>query len=146
MNQPDPKLLVDSCVFISAFNAASGHMEDSRRFLEELARRQQPILMPAHGWFEVWCSLRRIEKIDKTFDGPLFEGIMQFPIELIHIDKDFILKYGNIDIPYTRAGDHIFLVVAHVNGYELVTWDQGMTKVAKGLNVAVYSPSEYLGK
>ena len=27
-------------------------------------------------------------------------GLMQFPIELIHIDDKFTAKYGNIDIPY----------------------------------------------
>lgn len=102
--------------------------------------------MPAHGWFEIICSLRRIEKIDKAFDGTTIAGLMQFPIELIHIDDKFIAKYGNIDIPYAGAGDHIFLVVAHVNGYELVTWDQGMAKVARELNIDVYTPDVYLAK
>ena len=100
--------------------------------------------MPAHGWFEVLCSLRRIEKNEKKFEGPSFENLQQYPVELIHLDAHFIAKYGNIDIPYIKAGDHIYIVVSYVNGYQLITRDKGMTEVARQLNVAVFSPNEYL--
>lgn len=99
--------------------------------------------MPAHGWFEVLCSLRRIEKVEKKFDG-MFSALQHYPLELIHIDAHFIGKYGNVEIPYAKAGDHIYLVVAYVNGFPLVTWDKGMTNVARELNVAAYTPAEYL--
>ncbi len=134
--------LVDSCVFINAFKVDSEFRDASLQFLSELARRKTLIAMPAHGWFEVWCSLRRIERNDNAFAGPVIDGLQQYPLELIHIDSQFILKYGNVDIPYIKAGDHIYLVVAHVEGYRLVTGDKGMTRVARELNVDVCTPSE----
>ena len=100
--------------------------------------------MPAHGWFEVWCNSKRIEKIDKKFKGVSINGQWTFPIKLIHIDADFINKYGNVEIPYTKAGDHIYLVVAYVNKFPLITTDGGMTKIAKELGISVYTPAEYL--
>ena len=124
--------------------ADSVHRTDCLAFLEHLNHSGTTMSMPAHGWFEVHCSLRRIERIDKTFSGVPVGGNWSFPIELIHIDDKFIAKYGNVDIPYTKAGDHIYLVFALTNGYPLVTTDNGMSAVAKQLGVAVYSPAEFV--
>ncbi len=68
---------------------------------------------------------------------------MSYPIELIHIDDKFIQRYSMVRIPYTKAGDHIFVVIAKENNYPLVTNDLGMTNVARGCDVQVFSPKEY---
>lgn len=138
------KILVDSCVYINAFKEDSEYREQCISFLEAFSRLQRPITMPAHGWFEVWCNLKRIEKIDQKFKGVSINDQWSFPLELIHIDAEFIGKYGNVQIPYAKAGDHIYLVVAHVNRYPLVTTDGGMAKIARQLGISVYSPSEFL--
>ena len=138
------KIIVDSCVFINALKEDSEFREQCLAFLETLSRLSKPMTMPAHGWFEVWCNLQRVEKIDQKFKGVSINGKWTFPIELIHIDAEFINKYGNVKIPYAKAGDHIYLVVAHVNHYQLVTTDNGMTAVARQLGIDVYSPAEYV--
>ncbi|RJG00805.1 type II toxin-antitoxin system VapC family toxin [Noviherbaspirillum sedimenti] len=138
------KIIVDSCVFINALKEDSDHRDECRAFLEALPRSGQIMTMPAHGWFEVWCNLKRIETIDKKFSGVSINGQWQFPVELIHIDAEFINKYGNVEIPYAKAGDHIYVVVAYVNGYTLVTTDNGMAKVARSIGVTVLTPAEYL--
>lgn len=138
------KLLVDSCVFISAFKEDSEYRDESRKFLELLLNRNQMITMPAHGWFEVWCNLKRIERIDKKFISPTFNGLKSYPVELIHIDDKFISKYGSVDIPYAKAGDHIYLVIAHINKYKLITWDKGMSIIAKSISIDVQNPTEFL--
>ena len=102
--------------------------------------------MPAHGWFEVWCNLKRIEKVDQKFRGVNINEQWTFPLELIHIDADFIRRYGNVEIPYIKAGDHIYLVVAYVNQYPLVTTDNGMAKIARQLGLAVYTPADYVAR
>jgi len=138
------KILVDSCVFINAFQSDSAYRKASIAFLNSLLSKNQLITMPAHGWFEVWCNLRRLSEVDRKYLAPIFQGAMKYPVELIHIDLEFIKKYGNLDIPYTKAGDHIFIVVAFVNGYPLITWDIGMMKAAKEIGINVYTPDEYM--
>lgn len=138
------KIIVDSCVFINALKEDSEHRQQCLDFLAALSSSGQNMTMPAHGWFEVWCNLNRIETIDQKFRGVSINGKWQLPLELIHIDADFISKYGNVNIPYAKAGDHIYIVVAYVNGYPLVTTDKGMTKIAREIGVAVFSPAEYL--
>jgi hypothetical protein len=99
--------------------------------------------MPAHGWFEVQCSLQRLRN-EGRFVGPKIDQQMQYPLKLIHIDDRFISRYSMADIPYTKAGDHIFLAVAKVNDISLVTSDGKMFKVAKQAGISVFTPSEAL--
>jgi len=136
------KLLLDSCVFIDAFDPQSPNHAESLALLEDLRSREILITMPAHGWFEVQCTLQRF-LAEKRFVGPAIQGQMSYPVELIHIDQPFIQKYAMANIPYIKAGDHIFLAIAKLNGYPLVTSDLKMTEVSKQCGIQVFSPSEF---
>jgi predicted nucleic acid-binding protein len=67
---------------------------------------------------------------------------MNYPVELIHIDHDFILRYRMAAIPYIKAGDHIFLAIAKVDGLPLITSDAKMISVAKRCGVKVFHIKE----
>lgn len=136
------KLLVDSCVFIDAFDPQSPNHADSLALLEDLRSRKILIMMPAHGWFEVQCTLQKL-LAEKRFVGPVIHGQMNYPVELIHIDKPFIEKYAMANIPYIKASDHIFLAIAKFNGYPLVTSDLKMAEVSKQCGIQVFSPSGF---
>lgn len=136
------KLLVDSCVFIDAFDPQSPNHAESLGLLEALRSRGILVTMPAHGWFEVQCTLQRLVS-EKRFVGLAIQGQMNYPIELIHIDKPFIQKYSMANIPYIKAGDHIFVAIAKVNGYPLVTSDSKMTEISKQCGIRVFSPVEF---
>lgn len=138
------KILVDSCVFIDAFDESSQNYDISHRFLDWTVESKIMITMPAHAWFEIWCTLRRLERIDQTFKGRSIRDNWSYPIELIHIDQAFIEKYGNVDIRYIKSGDHIFLVIAKVNDYPIVTTDGKMKDVAKDEGIRVFSPEEFM--
>lgn len=137
----DMKLLVDSSVFIDAFDPTSPNHAESMRFLDHIHKRNLIMAMPAHAWFEVECALKKLS-LDKKFVGPMFDGKMKYPVELIHIDDDFITKYRMVDIPYIKAGDHIFVAVAKVNNYPLVTNDTKMFNVALKAGVRVFEPKD----
>jgi predicted nucleic acid-binding protein len=100
--------------------------------------------MPAHGWFEIFSNLKRLSDIERQYLHPVFDDKTLLEIELIHIDEQFMLKYGNVNIPYIKGSDHIFIVVAYKNQYPLVTRDHKMIKVAKELGIQVYTPREYI--
>jgi predicted nucleic acid-binding protein len=99
--------------------------------------------MPAHGWFEVQCALQKLIA-ENRFDGLIINGQMEYPVELIHIDKPFIEKYAMADIPYIKAGDHIYIAIAKVNDYPLVTSDSKMFAICKQCGVRAFTPTEFL--
>ncbi len=134
-------VLVDSCVYIDAFDPQSHNHAESLALLDYLRAKGRTITMPAHAWFEVQCSLQKLEE-EGRFVGPEFQGQMNYEIELIHINQEFIEKYKMADIPYIKAGDHIFLAVAKIEGFPLITSDSKMLSVAKLCGVRVFHPKE----
>ena len=135
------KVLVDSCVFVNAFDPSSHTYGESLALLEYLRAKNRQITMPAHAWFEVQCSLQKLED-EGRFIGPTIQGQMNYPIELIHIDKEFILRYRMAGIPYIKAGDHIFLAIAKLDGLPIITSDAKMISVAKQCNIRVFHPKD----
>ncbi len=139
------KLIVDSCVFIDAFDPQSPNHLAAVQLLEKLRARDLLITMPAHGWFEVQCTFQRLS-LKQEFVGPFLAGRMDYPIELIHIDEKFIKKYSMVDIPYIKAGDHIFVVVAKINDCPLITSDEKMITISKKCGVRVFEPVEFMNE
>lgn len=144
MSNAESKLIVDSCVVIDSFQKDSPHRGDAYAFIDYIQRSGQFMTMPAQGWFEVWCNLNRLSTIDRWYAHPVFNGQMALPLELIHIDKAFITRYGNVRLPYMKGSDHIFVVIAYVNNYQLVTRDEGMLRVCREISVRACTPAEYL--
>ena len=64
-------LIVDACVFIDTFDPQSPNHCASLRLLETLRQRDLLISMPAHGWFEVQCTLKRLEAALALINPPL---------------------------------------------------------------------------
>ncbi len=71
---------------------------------------------------------------------------MDYPIQLIHLDEQFIKKYSMVDIPYIKAGDHIFVVVAKINDCPLITSDAKMITISKECGVRVFEPVEFMNE
>ena len=136
-------LLVDSCVFIDWFDPQSNNHQAAANLLTELKVRELLITMPAHGWFEVHCAFQKL-KLERRFKGPVIDGRMDYPIELIYIDKPFMEKYAMADVPYIKAGDHIFIAIAKVNDYPLITSDAKMINVSKECGIRVFEPAEFM--
>jgi predicted nucleic acid-binding protein len=145
MPEVETMLIVDACVFIDVFDPQSRNHPAAVQLLEKLRARNLPVTMPAHGLFEVLCTFQRLS-LEKKFVGPFLAGRMDYPIQLIHIDEEFIKKYSMVDIPYTRAGDHIFIVVAKVNDCPLITSDAKMIEISKQCGVQVFEPADYMNE
>ena len=139
------KLIVDSCVFIDAFDPRSPNHAPAVQLLEELRGRGVLITMPAHGWFEVQCAFQKLS-MEQRFVGPFISGRMDYPVQLIHIDKPFIQKYAMADIPYIKAGDHIFIAMAKTNDCPLITSDEKMFTISKQCGVHVFKPAEFMNE
>ena len=138
------EFVLDSSVFLSAFDKNDSGRDSVRFFLEEVQKRGFTAVMPMHGWFEVLCTWNRMKQ-QNVFDPPEFGDAQTYPFKLIHIDEDFIKRYGNImDLPYIKGGDHIFLVYAKVNDIPLVTRDKKLFQVARESKTRVFMPEEYL--
>lgn len=136
-------IVIDSNVFIDAFDPSSPNHSGSIQFLEYILDNNVLFAMPMHGWFEINCTLNRI-KNEKGIEPPIIAGRQQAAIEFIHIDDQFLQNYSDVDVPVIKAMDHLFLVVAKKNYLQLVTWDKQMTRAGRECGVDVLNPAEWM--
>jgi predicted nucleic acid-binding protein len=136
-------MIIDSNVIIDTFDPSSPNYSASCKFMDHILGKNVLFAMPMHGWFEITCTLRRIQK-EKGIVPPILAGRQQMAIEFIHIDDQFLHDYSAVDIPVIKAMDHLFLVVAKKNNLRLITWDEQMTKAGKECGVYVFSPQEWM--
>lgn len=129
----NPKLIiVDSSVVVDAFDTnAAGH-SDALAFLNAARANGFIVTMPMHGYFEVRCTLRRIVHIEGKKISPAFTSFeTAYPIKTIAIDNKFLDNFEDVKVPYMKAGDTIFLVIAKKLGLPLVSRDKPMLEKAR---------------
>jgi len=136
-------VLVDSCVLIDSFDPSSTNHASSLHLMEALADKEAVVIMPAHGCFEVQCTIARL-KAEKRFKVPAIDPKKNYRLKLLPIDDGFIAKYKMADVPRLKAGDHIFLAVAKVDNISLITSDTQLLSAGRRAGVSVFTPAEAL--
>ncbi len=142
--------IIDSNVILDAFQFDSKWHDISTEFINKIIKDKKSFVMPAHGWFEILRGHRKFVIANKV-SSPIFNGLQQFPVQLIHIDQQFIEKYGQFDIPNLgddniKTNDFIYLSIAVKNNLTLVTRDSDILKPIKGKFPMINSPDEWLIK
>ncbi len=138
-------VLIDACVIIDAFDSSSSNHNEAHKLIERTRNERYEIIMPMHGFFEIKCALQRISQVEgKTVTSPYDSELKGLNIRPQPIDHKFIENYYDVDIPYAKAGDTIYMVMAKKLGMPLITRDNGMYKVAKKAGINVFTISEAL--
>jgi len=138
-------IIVDSSVVVDAFDSTSSHHTDAHAFLESARAHGFLVTMPMNGYFEVKCSMRRIAHVEmKKVSPPYISFATAYPIKTIAIDMKFVDNFENVPVPYAKAGDTIFLVLAKKLGLPLVSRDGPMLDKAKECGILALTVEEGL--
>jgi predicted nucleic acid-binding protein len=62
----------------------------------------------------------------------------------VPIDLAFVTKYVRGEVPDLKSGDMIFVMLAKVDGLDLITEDGRMISEARRLGTSAYTIGEYL--
>ena len=103
------------------------------------------VTIPMHAILELKCAIdneRLIQGRGKLAE--IFPQSNPLEINIIAIDEEFIHKYYDLDIPYIKAGDLIYILIAKKHHAILITEDKKQAKVAKSINVETYDIEEFL--
>ena len=138
-------VIIDACVIIDAFNSESKSHDEARKLIKRAKSEKFEIVIPMHGFFEIQCTMRRLTSIEgKTISSPYNSELKALRIRPQPIDHKFIENYYDVEIPYAKAGDTIYMVMAKKLGLPLITRDNGMYKVSKEAGINVFTISEAL--
>lgn len=138
-------LIVDACVIVDAFDSTSSHHETADDFLQTAHCRGFSLIMPMHGFFEVKCAVHRIMHVEGRQVASRYRSFNS-GLRMIAqpIDHKFIDDYADVEVPYARAADTIYLVMAKKSGLPFVTRDGPVLWKAKGAGIRAVNISEAL--
>jgi predicted nucleic acid-binding protein len=136
--------IIDTSVLIDVFLASADRHIQAKLLGELIIGRGERIPMPLHGLFEIASALKR-----QGMEGALqfnanIPETRPFPTQPVPIDEAFFEKYHDPSLPYTKAGDLIFLSIAKKDKRDLITEDKKLYRNAKAAGVSVFTIAEYL--
>lgn len=138
-------IIVDSSVVIDAFDSNSKSHHVANLFIEGARENGFKLVMPMHAFFEVKCTMHRIAHFEKRKVSPPYKSFdTALPFVPQPIDQKFVDNYFEVDVPYAKAGDTIFLVMAKKLGLALVTHDTGMREKARSCGINALNAEEGL--
>lgn len=137
-------LVIDSSVFLSAWNSAESFHSESSRFFDHLSRKEYALSAPELAAFEISNVLIRLGLSAKLPDYlQIFE---EGTVDLIPLSEEvlehFVKLAGKISL---KTADLIFCAVAKQEEASLITWDKQLVKTASKA-IPAMTPTEWLEK
>ena len=136
-------VIIDACIIIDAIHSGAENHDEAHKLLERVKKENYKIVMPMHGFFEIQSTFKRISRIEGLkVESKYNSELKAIKITPVAIDKKFIENYYDVEVPYAKAGDTIYMVIAKKLGLPLITRDNKMYKVAKEAGINVFTVSE----
>jgi len=139
-------IIVDTSVLVDIFLETAARHPEAKKLGSFLVAKKVDIKLPMHGMFELACSLKNKKA---TGSYKLQSGITKdspLRITRIPIDEKFFEEYFDINLPYLKAGDFIFIAMAKKDAAILITEDNKMFDRAKEAGIEVYKIKEFIDK
>ena len=122
-------LVVDANVWVAAADAADPFSDESRTFLQAVARAGWRTALPAFADVEVACALaRRLQDAERalTLTGELFRSPLLTTHPLTASFLEQARDVGTRDL--LRAGDALYVTLGERLACEVVSWDAEMVE------------------
>lgn len=135
-NRGPRRYVLDANALTSFFEARRGAAEKVRHLLSEAVRQDQPLLMSAVNWGEVFYIAWRRHGEAKAHEAEF--KLQELPIAVIGVDRERASRAGALKQKHSLGyADAFAAELAIERGAWLVTADPELAKVQKAL--AVYS-------
>lgn len=141
-------IVLDSSVLADIFVKSRSRHEWGRKLSDFIQKKDIKIIIPIHAILEVKSAIdnERLNPVRGEVSKEFFTEDSPLKIRTIPIDQKFLREYHNLNIPYIKAGDLIFILIAKKHGYKLITEDTNQSRVAKSIGIDTYTIEEFLNK
>ena len=138
--------VVDACVLTDIFIETRERHFLANQLNKVLTKKKIKPLVPIHAAFEVKCAIEneRIQRPKVNYKDK--DPFNKNRIEHIWLDRKFFEEYWNLSVPYIKAGDRYYILIAKKRNIPLVTEDKKQKKVAKQAGVEAFTIQEFLEK
>jgi len=140
------RVVIDTSVLIDIFVKSRERHEVAKELSKSLKHHGFVVLVPFHAIFELIAAIKNEKQGGRIkFNGQITAN-MPFKLSALPIDHVFFKKYFNLNLPYLKANDLIYLSLAKGENIPLITEDKRMATAGRGAGVMTYNIKEFLVK
>lgn len=141
------EIILDASVLADIFIKSKKRHALGCRLANYIMKNNIQVTVPMHAVVELKCAIDN-ERMNPGCGelASAFSDSNPLKLKTISIDQQFIKNYSDLSIPYIKAGDLIYILVAKKHSGILITEDKKQARVAKKLHIETYSVDEYLDK
>lgn len=134
-------VVVDASVLVDMFIETQQRHCLSQQLIKTLKSKNITLFVPMHAAFEVRCAIEK--ECEQRPDDVLSD---KGPLKIKHIflDNRFIENYWDLSIPYIKAGDLPYIMIAKKKDIPLITEDNKQKNVAMKSGVKAFGIKEFL--
>jgi predicted nucleic acid-binding protein len=141
------EIILDASVLTDIFVKSKPRHELGRMLSSYIKKNQVRVTIPMHAIIEVKCAIDN-ERLKPGYGEISSDFTEEFPLKLktISIDQKFLREYLDLSIPYLKAGDLIYILIAKKHQCPFITEDKSQIKIAKSVGIEIYTIKEFLNK
>ena len=139
-------MVIDASVLVDMWVTNRTRHSLALKLAHYIKASKRTVTIPMHALLEVKCAIDNERQTPEhgNLRNDLFTEDEPLPVKYIAIDNAFIHKYLDLSVPYIRAGDLPYILIARKHNCPLITEDNQQYKVAKQAGVDAYTINEYL--
>ena len=139
-------MVIDASVLIDIWVTSRPRHKIALLLAEHIKKNNIRVVIPMHALLELKCAIDNERNTPGCgeLDTNIFTKENPLSIQYVAIDNKFIMNYLNLSVPYIKAGDLPYILIAKKDNYPLITEDKKQYNVASMAGVKVYKVSEYL--
>ncbi|MFH1231814.1 MAG: PIN domain-containing protein [Planctomycetota bacterium] len=141
------EVILDASVLADIFIKSRPRHKTGCLLSDYIKREKTLVTVPYHAILEVKCAIDN-ERLNPNRGevSKVFTEESPLNLNAIPIDKNFLQKYFILNMPYIKTNDLIYILIAKKRKCPLITEDKTQAKIAKSVNVAVYTMKDFLDR
>lgn len=140
-------MIVDASALVDIFIKSRERHQYGCQLASYIKKHKVQVIVPTYAILEVKCAVDNERMVSKRGEvSKTFSESEPLNMKMINIDQKFLREYLDLGIPYIKAGDLIYILIAKKHDGILITEDVRQAKVARSINVETYKIDEFLNK
>ena len=140
------ELVVDASVLVDIWVKSRPRHQIANQLASHIKRNNINVIIPMHAILELKCAIDNERQLPGKGDlsNDIFNKNEPLKVTTISIDQPFINNYFDLSIPYIKAGDLPYILIAKKKKCSLLTEDNKQYKIALSAGVNAFKIEEYL--
>ncbi|MBN2395211.1 MAG: type II toxin-antitoxin system VapC family toxin [Candidatus Atribacteria bacterium] len=140
------EIVIDASVLVDIWVKSRPRHQIACKLAKYIKEQHIDVFIPMHALLELKCAIDNERQSPGKGDlsKKIFNKNEPLEINTISIDQSFIKNYLDLSVPYIKAGDLPYILIAKKKKSYLLTEDKEQYKVASSVGITAFKIKEFL--